>query len=72
MTPKFDCGDQWEYLPIGNCNYISGTKGALISHMIVIGSFIVLLVQNVSIFTDDRAPALVRFLGVNSKLSDFA
>ena len=54
ITPDCDRGI------IGYCNYIYLTKAEPISHMVVLGSFIVLLVQTLSIFTTDRAPAMVR------------
>ena len=43
----------------GKCNYINFTTAAPISHMVVLGSFVILLAQTLSIFTNDRAPALV-------------
>ena len=54
ITPDCDRG------VIGYCNYIRGTKVEPLSHMVVLGSFIVILVQTLSIFTSDRAPAMVR------------
>ena len=49
----------------GYCNYISNTTASPISHMVIIGSCIILFVQTLSIFTDDRAPAMVRILSLN-------
>ena len=60
ITPDSYCG-----IGDGYCNYISNTTASPISHMVIIGSCIILFVQTLSIFTDDRAPAMVRILSLN-------
>ena len=63
ITPDCDGG------VVGFCNYISLTKAEPLSHMVVIGSCILILVQTLSIFTSDRAPAMVRPIVVSLLIS---
>ena len=60
ITPDYNCATGVGVS--GSCNYINVTTAAPLSHMVVLGSFIILSAQTLSIFTNDRAPALVSIL----------
>ena len=58
ITPDYNCATGVGVS--GSCNYINGATAAPIIHMTVLGFFVILSAQTLSIFTNDRAPALVR------------